>query len=66
MALSMVVTFVAAVATMLMGVAGLSRTSTDPSPATPHLRSPKLMALRVGLCVALLAQIVLYISWFKA
>lgn len=58
----MVATFLAAVATMLLGVAGLSRTENGTHNAS---RSTSLMALRVGLCIALLVEILIYIAYIK-
>lgn len=58
----MVATFLAAVATMLLGVAGLSRTENGTHNAN---RSTSLMALRVGLCIALLVEILIYIAYIK-
>ena len=50
------------VATMLLGVAGLSRTENGTHNAN---RSTSLMALRVGLCIALLVEILIYIAYIK-
>ena len=58
----MVATFLAAVATMLLRVAGLSRTENGTHNAN---RSTSLMALRVGLCIALLVEILIYIAYIK-
>lgn len=58
----MVATFLAAVVTMLLGVAGLSRTENGTHNAN---RSTSLMALRVGLCIALLVEILIYIAYIK-
>lgn len=59
----MVATFVGAVVTMLFGVAGLSRPEAGTGPQA--LRSNKLMALRVGLCALLLAEIIIYVAYIK-
>lgn len=59
-AVVMTATFISAVATMLVGVAGLS--SSDPAHGA---RSTRLMALRVVLCFALLVQIIVYVLYFK-
>lgn len=58
----MVATFLAAVATMLGGVAGLGKTDSNIKAAE---RSTKLMALRVGLCGLLLVEILIYIAYIK-
>ncbi len=59
----MVATFVAAVATMLMGVAGMSNPGTTGAPANG--KGTFLMALRVGLCILLLIEILIYIAYIK-
>ena len=58
----LVATFLAAITTMLFGVAGLSRTEAGTQNAS---RSTKLMALRVGLCFLLLVEILIYIAYIK-
>lgn len=55
-------TFVAALLTMILGIAGLGKSEQGSHDAT---RSTKLMALRVGLCFLLLAEIIIYIAYFK-
>lgn len=60
----MVATFVAAVITMLTGVAGLAKEAAGDAPAA-RSRATRLMALRVGLCMLLLAEIIIYINYFK-
>ena len=58
----MVATFVAALVTLLLGVAGMGKSEhgkQDPD------RSTRLMALRVGLCVALLVEIIIYLAYIK-
>jgi hypothetical protein len=58
----MVATFIAAVLTMLFGIAGLGRGTTN----TPKAgRSNQLMFLRVGLCALLLLEIIYYITVIK-
>ena len=56
----MALTFVAAIVTMLVGVAKVGDGNSDRSAST------KLMALRVGLCFTLLVEILIYITYFKA
>lgn len=58
----MVGTFLAAIVTMLIGVAGLGKTERGEHDAN---RSTRLMALRVGLCFLLLAEIIIYVSYIK-
>ena len=60
----MVATFVAAVATMLLGVAGMSNPGAKGAPASGG-HSTFLMALRVGLCILLLLEILIYIAYIK-
>ena len=55
-------TFLAAILTMLVGIAGLSKSDKDGHDAT---RSTRLMALRVGLCFLLLIEILIYITYIK-
>jgi hypothetical protein len=59
----MVGTFVAAVIIMLAGVAGLGKTAANGTHSGS--RSTQLMVLRVGLCVLLLAEIIIYIAYIK-
>lgn len=59
----MIGTFLLAVGTMLTGVAGLGQRNKTGQQA---LRSNRLMALRVGLCALLLAQIIIYVTYIKA
>lgn len=59
----MVATFLLAVGTLLTGIAGLGHTSKN---GTQALRSNRLMALRVGLCMLLLVEIVIYVAFLKA
>ena len=54
----MIFTFLAALATMLAGVAGMGSTGNQS-------RSTNLMALRVGLCGLLLAEILIYINFIR-
>ena len=61
MAVVMVLTFIGAVVTMLVGVGGM-RQDTGSGPS----RSTRLMALRVGLCFCLLLEILIYLAYFKA
>lgn len=58
----MIATFLAAVATMLLGVAGLSNPRKSLEAAE---FSNKLMGIRVGLCVLLLGEIIFYITCIK-
>jgi hypothetical protein len=58
----LIATFLAAVTTMLFGVAGLSKSESGSHDAT---RSTRLMALRVGLCFLLLVEIIIYIAYIK-
>ena len=55
-------TFLAAITTMLFGVAGLGKTTAGSHDAS---RSTRLMALRVGLCFLLLIEIIIYIAYIK-
>ena len=55
-------TFLAAILTMLIGVAGLSKSAQGTHDAS---RSTRLMALRVGLCFLLLIEIIIYIAYIK-
>lgn len=55
----MVITFLAAVATLLVGVVGMGNTETS------RRRSTRLMALRVGLCFALLCEMLAYAFLFR-
>jgi hypothetical protein len=55
----MVVTFLAAIVTLLVGVAGMGNTTGDKD------RSTQLMALRVGLCGVLLLEIIFYITFVR-
>jgi NADH:ubiquinone oxidoreductase subunit 6 (subunit J) len=61
MAVVMVLTFVGAVVTMLVGVGGMRQDA-----ANGPNRSTRLMALRVGLCFVLLLQTLVYLAYFKA
>lgn len=58
----MVATFLAALVTLVLGVAGMSKTEAGTHNAA---RSTKLMALRVGLCIALLIEILIYVAYIK-
>lgn len=58
----LVATFLAAVTTMILGVAGLGKSANGTHDSS---RSTKLMALRVGLCFVLLAEIIIYIAYIK-
>ncbi len=58
----LVATFLAAVTTMIFGVAGLGKSEAGTHDAT---RSTRLMALRVGLCFLLLVEIIIYIAFIK-
>jgi hypothetical protein len=58
----LVFTFLAAITTMVLGVAGLGKSEHGTHDAA---RSTRLMALRVGLCVLLLIEILIYIAYFK-
>lgn len=52
----MIITFLAAVATLLFGVVNMGR---------PNSKSaPKIMALRVGICGLLLAEMLVYAFFF--
>lgn len=55
-------TFLAAITTMILGVAGLGKSEAGTHDAS---RSTRLMALRVGLCFLLLVEIIIYIVYFK-
>ncbi len=55
-------TFLAAITTMIFGVAGLSKSKEGAHDAS---RSTRLMALRVGLCFLLLIEIIIYIAYLK-
>lgn len=55
-------TFLAAVTTMLFGVAGLGKSKDGTHDAS---RSTRLMALRVGLCFLLLIEIIIYVAYIK-
>lgn len=57
----MAATFVGAVITMGLGVAGLGNATAD----NHGRKSTRLMALRVGLCGLLLLEIVIYLTWLK-
>jgi hypothetical protein len=57
----MILTFLAAVATMLAGVIGMGTPPTKPT----ENRSTNLMALRVALCALLLGEILIYITYIK-
>jgi|GEM_PF-2201475 len=59
----MVATFLAAVFTMLMGIAGLGNTKNQSRTHGEH--SNRLMVLRVALCAVLLAEILIYIAYIK-
>jgi hypothetical protein len=54
----MVVTFLAAVLTLLVGIGNLAGNGDGD-------RSTRLMVLRVGLCALLLAEILIYITFLK-
>jgi hypothetical protein len=58
----LVLTFLAAVTTTLLGVAGLGKSESGTHNPT---RSTKLMALRVGLCILLLLEILIYLAYIK-
>lgn len=58
----MVITFIAAIATMLAGVVGMAKGQTPNTASTS--RSTQLMALRVGLCALLLLEIIIYVNYF--
>ncbi len=58
----MIATFLAALVTLVLGVAGMSKSQDGTQ--NPD-RSTKLMALRVGLCIALLIEIIIYIAYIK-
>ncbi len=58
----MIATFLAALVTLVLGVAGMSKSQDGTQ--SPD-RSTKLMAIRVGLCVALLIEIIIYIAYIK-
>ncbi|PZP39167.1 MAG: hypothetical protein DI585_04935 [Pseudomonas fluorescens] len=58
----LVATFLAAVTTMVLGVAGLGKSDKGTHDAS---RSTRLMALRVGLCFVLLIEIIIYILYIK-
>ena len=60
-------TFLAAILTMLIGVAGLGKAARDVEGNNTHdaARSTRLMALRVGLCFLLLAEIIIYVAYIK-
>ncbi|MFZ2587516.1 MAG: hypothetical protein WAZ18_05305 [Alphaproteobacteria bacterium] len=54
----MILTFLAAVATLLTGVFGMGSSASGP-------RSTRLMALRVALCLALLGEILIYVGFVR-
>lgn len=58
----LVVTFLAAITTLILGVAGLGKSEAGTHDAS---RSTRLMALRVGLCFLLLIEIIIYIAFIK-
>lgn len=58
----MILTFLAAVVTMMLGVAGLSNSNKSTAGAQ---FSNKLMSIRVGLCVLLLGEIIFYLAYLK-
>ena len=58
----LVATFLGAITTMLIGVAGLSKSKDGTHDAS---RSTRLMALRVGLCFLLLIEIIIYVAYIK-
>lgn len=58
----MIATFLAALITMLLGVAGLSNNRKTQAGAE---FSNKLMTLRVALCVLLLGEILIYVAYIK-
>lgn len=62
LAITMVLTFVAAIATLVVGIAGMGRAAADSASAK---RANQLMMLRVGLCVLLLIQIIFYVIYIK-
>jgi NADH:ubiquinone oxidoreductase subunit 6 (subunit J) len=61
MAVAMVLTFVGAVVTMLVGVSGMRGEAAGSAPN----KSTRLMALRVGLCFCLLLETMVYLAYFK-
>ena len=61
MAVVMVLTFIGAVVTMLVGVSGMLGEKADTGPN----QSTRLMALRVGLCFCLLLETMVYLAYFK-
>ncbi len=61
----MVGTFVCAIASLLIGMVNLAGPRTDAQSAAKAGRSTALMFARVGFCLALLVQIIIYITYFK-
>lgn len=56
----MIITFVAAILTLALGVSGMMA-----GKAGGNDRSTQLMALRVGLCAVLLGEILIYITFVR-
>lgn len=63
-AILMVATFVGALATLLAGVTGMGRANPQ-GEAARAATSNKLMALRVALCLLLLAEILVYVAFIR-
>ena len=57
----MIATFMAVVATLITGVAGMGKTDTQ-----GRGRSTRLMMLRVGLSVTLVLEILVYATFIKS
>jgi flagellar biosynthesis protein FliP len=55
----MVGTFIAALVVLALGVTGMGRQNANPKRAT------RLMALRVGLCFALLCEMLVYANFIR-
>lgn len=58
----MVATFLGAIATMMLGVAGLGKSSTSKKDLN---KVTNLMTLRVALCALLLVEIIFYVTYLK-
>lgn len=62
----MVGTFLCAIGSLLLGMVNLAGPRTAAESATKAGRSTNLMFMRVGFCLALLVEIIIYLTYFKA
>ena len=61
----MIVTFIGALGTMMAGLVNLSGDRSD-GKGSGATRSNTLMFARVGLCFLLVAEILIYVTYFKS